>query len=117
MTKSYNATFTLLLFVGLLIARGRTSLRCDLTPAGIVAERTRKDVGRYSIEISGNPETYVPGEQYTGFNFNHLNRLISTALFNFMNTLQFQWKPQFFCSAQDDPRRLHVTISGTTDSS
>lgn len=69
MKKSYNTTLMLLLFVSLSITRGRTSLRCDLTPAGIVAERTRKDVGRYNIEISGNPETYVPGEQYTGFYF------------------------------------------------
>lgn len=59
--------FSFLLIALLLVATGRTaSLRCDLTPAGIVAERTRKDAGRYSIEISGNPETYVPGEQYTG---------------------------------------------------
>lgn len=66
MSKAH-VTFSLLLIALLLIAAGRSaSLRCDLTPAGILAERTRKDVGRYSIEISGNPETYVPGEQYTG---------------------------------------------------
>lgn len=61
-----------LLFTCFLALAISSSLRCDLTPAGITAERTRKDVGRYRIEISGNPEAYVAGEQYTGeyrFNF------------------------------------------------
>lgn len=61
-----KVAFVVLVMVLVLIAAGSSvSLRCDLTPAGILAERTRKDVGRYSIEISGNPDTYVPGEQYT----------------------------------------------------
>lgn len=64
--NKYSRTAHITVFLCLLISGGKTSLRCDLTPAGIVAERTRKDVGRYSIEISGNPEAYVPGEQYTG---------------------------------------------------
>lgn len=69
--------FSFLLITLLLTATGNaTSLRCDLTPAGIVAERTRKDVGRYSIEISGNPETYVPGEQYTGKKNNRIGTYV-----------------------------------------
>lgn len=64
--KTYYKIVRSLFLICLLITEGRTVLRCDLTPSGIIAERTRKDVGRYRIEISGNPESYVPGEQYTG---------------------------------------------------
>nr|CAH7757582.1 unnamed protein product [Callosobruchus chinensis] len=41
-------------------------LRCDMIPEGVVAPRYKQDLGRYKIEVSGNPDAYVPGEQYTG---------------------------------------------------
>ncbi|XP_017772069.1 PREDICTED: spondin-1 isoform X2 [Nicrophorus vespilloides] len=42
------------------------ALRCDRTPEGTFSPRTRAD-GRFVIEVSGNPDTYVPGEQYNIF--------------------------------------------------
>lgn len=40
-------------------------LRCDMIPEGVTAPRCTEDLDRYRIEISGNPESYIPGEQYT----------------------------------------------------
>lgn len=42
------------------------ALRCDRTPEAAQGLRSTSD-GRFHIEVSGNPETYVPGEQYTIF--------------------------------------------------
>lgn len=56
----------LLLLCTLYLSVTAGPLRCDLTPEGITTERDQNDVGRYRIEISGSPESYVPGEQYTG---------------------------------------------------
>lgn len=39
--------------------------RCDRTPDNNPHPKTQSD-GRFRIEISGSPESYVPGEQYTG---------------------------------------------------
>ncbi|KAG5886702.1 hypothetical protein JTB14_015767 [Gonioctena quinquepunctata] len=38
-----------------------------MIPEGVTAPRYKEDLGRYKIEISGNPDSYVPGEQYTIF--------------------------------------------------
>lgn len=56
-----------LFLICFLLARGKNNaaFQCDLTPEGIKAERFQEDIGRYRIEISGNAEAYVPGEQYT----------------------------------------------------
>lgn len=56
----FSFLFTLLL---LLVERS-ISLRCDRTPEGARTPRTQTG-HNYVIEISGNPDTYVPGEQYT----------------------------------------------------
>lgn len=50
-----------------LLVRGENNAppHCDLAPEGMTGERYREDIGRYRIEISGNAEAYVPGEQYT----------------------------------------------------
>lgn len=42
-----------------------SAFQCDVIPEGIKGERSKDDIGRYRIEISGNAEAYVPGEQYT----------------------------------------------------
>lgn len=42
-----------------------STARCDRTPEGNPYARTTTE-GRFQIQISGNPETYVPGVQYTG---------------------------------------------------
>ncbi|KAL1505585.1 hypothetical protein ABEB36_005116 [Hypothenemus hampei] len=42
-------------------------LRCDMIPEGVTSPKSSEDIGRYKIEISGNPESYVPEEQYTVF--------------------------------------------------
>ncbi|CAG9762897.1 unnamed protein product [Ceutorhynchus assimilis] len=42
-------------------------LRCDMIPEGVTAPKCTEDFSRYKIDISGNPESYVPGEQYTVF--------------------------------------------------
>lgn len=39
-------------------------LKCDRTPEGAITSKSRAD-DRFVIEVSGNPATYVPGEQYT----------------------------------------------------
>lgn len=39
---------------------------CDRTPRG-GSPKLEENAGRYKIEVSGNPTTYVPGEQYTGW--------------------------------------------------
>lgn len=43
----------------------QTDARCDRTPDNNPHPKTQTD-GRFRIEISGSPESYVPGEQYTG---------------------------------------------------
>lgn len=43
-----------------------STARCDRTPEGNPYARTTTE-GRFQIQISGNPETYVPGVQYTVF--------------------------------------------------
>ncbi|XP_048525881.1 spondin-1 [Dendroctonus ponderosae] len=42
-------------------------LRCDMIPEGVTAPKCAEQIDRYKIEISGNPDTYVPNEQYTVF--------------------------------------------------
>ncbi|CAG9820229.1 unnamed protein product [Phaedon cochleariae] len=42
-------------------------LRCDMIPEGVTSPRYKEDLGRYKIDISGDPDSYVPGEQYTVF--------------------------------------------------
>lgn len=36
-----------------------------MIPEGVTSPR-KVNSGRYKIEISGNQETYMPGDQYTG---------------------------------------------------
>ncbi|XP_066257165.1 spondin-1 isoform X2 [Euwallacea similis] len=42
-------------------------LRCDMIPEGVTAPKSQEGLNRYKIEISGNPESYVPEEQYSVF--------------------------------------------------
>lgn len=51
---------------GFLVSGSSIGLRCDMIPEGVTAPKCKEDLGRYHIDISGNPESYVPGEQYTG---------------------------------------------------
>lgn len=47
---------------------GGSSLKCDRTFDGVTTAprlNTKDSSEQYQIEISGNPATYVPGEQYT----------------------------------------------------
>ncbi|CAH1113576.1 unnamed protein product [Psylliodes chrysocephalus] len=39
-------------------------LRCDMIPEGVTSPK-QKENDKYKIEISSNPEFYIPGEQYT----------------------------------------------------
>jgi spondin-1 len=41
-----------------------TSSKCDRTPEGILASRTPSD-GRFKLRILGDPDRYIPGENYT----------------------------------------------------
>lgn len=41
------------------------SMRCDRIPEGVVGLPS-KPHGIYKLEISGNPDNYVPGDEYTG---------------------------------------------------
>ncbi|KAL3267421.1 hypothetical protein HHI36_011548 [Cryptolaemus montrouzieri] len=41
------------------------NMECAKIPDGITSPSSVQDVVRYEIEISGNPDTYVAGEQYT----------------------------------------------------
>lgn len=52
------------LFLWLTLVKLSNCLRCDRTPEGTRTPRTQTG-HNYVIEISGNPDTYVPGEQYT----------------------------------------------------
>ncbi|CAB0004338.1 unnamed protein product, partial [Nesidiocoris tenuis] len=38
---------------------------CDRQPPGMAEPKTRAD-NRFTIEISGDPDVYTPGEMYTG---------------------------------------------------
>lgn len=40
--------------------------RCSLIPEGVIGPRSRIETNRYRISISGQPTSYVPGEEYTG---------------------------------------------------
>lgn len=64
MRRSNTRTIFLICF---LLARGENNAtyHCDLGPEGMKGERFKEDIGRYRIEISGNAEAYIPGEQYT----------------------------------------------------
>lgn len=57
------------IFILYLLLQGFTcidiGLRCDMIPEGVTAPRCKENLDRYKIEISGNPESYIPGEQYT----------------------------------------------------
>lgn len=55
----------LLLNIFVDIAVSNIGLRCDMIPEGVTSPR-KVNSGRYKIDISGNQETYVPGDQYTG---------------------------------------------------
>lgn len=44
-------------------------LRCDMIPEGVTSPR-KINSGRYKIDVSGNQETYIPGDQYTGRDYN-----------------------------------------------
>lgn len=56
----------LLLLVTLVAALlAESDARCDRNPDGNPHPKTQSD-GRFQIQISGSPESYVPGEQYTG---------------------------------------------------
>ncbi|KAK9886878.1 hypothetical protein WA026_019136 [Henosepilachna vigintioctopunctata] len=55
--------FTICTIVLCLIHGG--NLECAKLPEGITSHSSTQDAVRYEIEISGNPETYVEGEQYT----------------------------------------------------
>lgn len=46
-------------------ATGNIVLRCDMIPEGVTAPR-KGGSGKFTIDIPGNQETYIPGEQYTG---------------------------------------------------
>jgi spondin-1 len=41
------------------------ALKCDRTPEGITALRSQAD-GRFKLRILGEPDRYIPGENYTG---------------------------------------------------
>jgi hypothetical protein len=47
---------------GLLFANG---LRCDRTPEASSAIKSPPD-GRFKLRILGDPDRYIPGENYTG---------------------------------------------------
>lgn len=40
------------------------ALKCDRTPEGIIASRSPSD-GRFKLRILGEPDRYIPGENYT----------------------------------------------------
>ncbi|XP_050307769.1 spondin-1 isoform X2 [Anthonomus grandis grandis] len=58
-----------LIFFSILDAsyQSNIGLRCDMIPEGVTAPKSIQDVDRYKIEVSGSPDAYVPGEQYTVF--------------------------------------------------
>lgn len=59
---------TVVIFLNCLLFKATVcniGLRCDMIPEGVTAPRCKEDLGRYKIEISGNPDSYLPGEQYT----------------------------------------------------
>lgn len=58
-----RSTFSLWFYI-FSILQVECLLRCDRTPDGVTGPPTPAD-GKFILEISGNPETYVPGEQYT----------------------------------------------------
>ena len=41
------------------------ALYCSKFPENVDTSKSEAD-GSYLVEISGNPESYVPGEKYTG---------------------------------------------------
>ncbi|CAG9857851.1 unnamed protein product [Phyllotreta striolata] len=52
------------LFIPVKFCTGNIGLRCDMIPEGVTSPKQKQNT-RYKIEISGNPEYYIPGEQYT----------------------------------------------------
>lgn len=51
-------------------------LRCDMIPEGVTAPKCAEEIDRYKIDISGNPDTYVPNEQYTGKKIRNINLIL-----------------------------------------
>lgn len=52
-------------FIVTLIYKANAKSKC-ITPMGVTKPRNRNDVGRYILDIPGNPKTYMPGEKYNG---------------------------------------------------
>lgn len=42
----------------------KSSSLCNKTPEGVVKPKNRNVAGRYLLEISGDPKTYIPLQRY-----------------------------------------------------
>lgn len=47
-----------------------------MIPEGVTAPKCAEEIDRYKIDISGNPDTYVPNEQYTGKQIRNINLIL-----------------------------------------
>lgn len=59
-------THNIVIFIGVVISLiyKTHSYKCDRTPVGIFKNRNRNDVGRWILDIPGNPKTYLPNQRY-----------------------------------------------------